>query len=160
MKNVFISFLVMRNSIFVLSFLICRITFWKNVCSDLFGGLFLYQACWHLVKVFKDFNAFSLLHFQRLQCLQSCTSLKTSMSSVFYISKDFNVFSLLHFKRLQCLQSFTSLKTSMSSVFYISKDFNVFSLLYFQRFQCLQSFTFSKTSMSPILFYDTTTSFA
>jgi len=156
----------MRNSIFVLSFLFYCIFFGKNVCcSDWFGGLI------SLPSVF----AFSE-SFQRLQCLQSFTFPKTSMSSVFYIyetsmssvfhiSKEFNVlclllflqdfdvFNLLHFQRLQYLQSFTFPKNSMSLVFYfyktstslvlhISKDFNVFNLSHFERFQCLLSFTF------------------
>jgi len=143
-----------ENSIFVFSFLI--VVFLKKMCVVLIGlGVwFLYQACLHLVKIFKDFNALSLLHFQRLQCLQSFTFSKTStMSSVFYIFKDFNIFSLLHFQRLQCLQSFIFSKTSMSFVFYIFKtpisfvfyifkDFKVYCLLRFPRLQCLLFCTF------------------
>ena len=143
----------------------------------------------------QDFNVFSFLHLQRLQCLQSFTFLKTSMSFVFcafkdynvfcfmiprlqclllYDFKDYNVFSLLRFQRLQCLQSFIFSKTSMSFIFYAFKDYNVFwfviprlecfllydfkdynvfSLLHFQRLQCLHSFTFSKTTMSSIFLH-------
>jgi len=83
----------------------------------------------------KGYNVFSLLRFQRLQCLRSFTFPKTSMSSVFYAFKNYNVFSLLCFQRLQCLMSFMLAKTTMSLVFYAFKDFNVFSFLCFQRLQ-------------------------
>jgi len=123
----------MRNSICMLSFLLRRIFLTKKYVFDLIGlGVcFFTKRVRILVKVFRDFNIFSLYIF------------KTSMSSVFTF-QDFNVFSL-YISRLQCLQSL-HFKTSMSSVFYIS------------RFQCLQSLDF-KTSMSPILLCKMTTSF-
>ena len=133
------------NSIFVLSFLI--IAFVKKMCVVLIdlGVWFLNQACSHLVYIFKDFNIFSLLHFQRFQCLQSFTFSKTSMSSVLYIFKDFNVFSLLHFQRLQglpsftfarlqCLLSFMLFETSIYFFLHFFKDFNI---VCFHRTQCL-----------------------
>jgi len=99
--------------------------------------------------IFKDYNVFSLLHFQRLQCLQSFTFSKTTMSSVFYTFKDYNVFSLLHFQRLQCLQPFTLSETSMSSALCFTR----LQCLLFDAFKTSMSFTFMhyKTSMSSIL---------
>ena len=101
---------------------------------------------------------FSLLHFPRLQCLQSFTFSKTTMSSIFYNFKDFNVFCLLYFQRLQCFQSFTLSKCLQS--FTLSES-SVSSALCFIRLQCLLfdafktsiSFTFMlyRTSMSSIL---------
>jgi len=53
-----------------------------------------------LLYDFKDYNVFSLLRFQRLQCLQSFMLSETTMSSVIYAFKDYNVFSHLRFQRL------------------------------------------------------------
>ena len=80
--------------------------------------------------IFKDFNFFSLLHFQRLQCLLSFMLSKTTMSLVFYAFKYYNVFSL-----------FTLSKTSMSFVFYALKDYNVFCFM-ISRLQCLLLYDF------------------
>ena len=129
------------NSIFVLSFLI--IAFVKKMCVVLIdlGVWFLNQACSHLVYIFKDFNIFSLLHFQRFQCLQSFTFSKTSMSSVLHIFKDFNVSSLLHFSKTSRSSMFYICKISMSALFYAFRDFSVFS------------FALSKTAMSFVLHF-------
>ena len=94
----------MRDSIFVLLFLVCRIIFIKNVCySDQFGGLislpsmfafcesFQRLQCLQSFYIFKDFNVFSLLHLQDF-----------NVSSLLHL-QDFNVFSLLHLPRLQYL---------------------------------------------------------
>ena len=93
--------------------------------------------------IFKDFNVFFLLCFQRLQCLLFSDS-KTTMSFA------------LHFQRLQCLQSFTFSKTSIS-FFYAFKDYNVFFLC-FQDFNVLH-FAFYRTSRSSVWFYRTLMSF-
>ena len=79
-----------------------------------------------------------------IQCLQSFTFSKTSMSLVFNIFKEFNVFCLLHFQRLQGLLfftfariqsplSFTLFETPMSAIFYAFRDFNVFCFTFFLR---------------------------
>jgi len=74
MQNVLISLLVVRNFIFVLSFLIRRIIFEKmSIVLIGLGVCFFTKRVHILVKVFKDFNVFKLLHLQ-----------------------DFNVFCLLH----------------------------------------------------------------
>jgi len=51
----------------------------------------------------KDYDVFSHLCFQRLQCLPSFTLSKTTMPSFIYAFKDYNVFSHLHFQRMQYL---------------------------------------------------------
>ena len=78
---------------------------------------------WGLFPTLLFLLVFSLLCFQRLQCLQSFTFSKTTMSSIFYIFKDFNVFSLLRFQRLQCL------------LLYVLQDYNVFCSI-LSRLQC------------------------
>jgi len=99
-----------------------------------------------LFYIFKEYNVFSHLHFQILQCLQSFTLSKTTMSSIIYVFQRLQclqsfIFQRLQclqsftFQRLQCLQSFTFSKTTLSSVFYIFKNYNVFSILHFQRLQ-------------------------
>jgi len=146
----------MRNSIFVLSFLICRIILWKSVRSDWFGGLislpsvFAFSESFQRLQCLRSFTftrlqCFQSFTFNRLQCLLSFTFqktlmssvfyiYKTSMSSAFYISKDFNVLSLLHLQ-----------------------DFNVFCLLHFQRLQCVQ-FCFTRLQRLLLDAFDTSMS--
>ena len=65
---------------------------------------------------FKDFNVFSHLRFQILQCLSSFTFQRLQCLQSFTLSK--TTMSSFIFTKLQCLLSFIFYKTSMSSIFY------------------------------------------
>ena len=79
-----------------------------------------------VIYAFKVYNVFCHLRFQRLQCLQSFTLLKTTMSSVLCF-QDYNV---------SCSMIY---KTSMSFVLLFFKDFDVFYFI-FHRIQCPRLF--------------------
>ena len=111
----------MRNSICILSFIICRIIL-KKMCvrSDRFGVYFFAKRVRILMKVFKTSMPFFFM-FSRLQCLQSLHL------------QDFNIFSL-YISRLQGLQSlhfqnfnvfFLYISKTLMSFVFIFQDFNV-----------------------------------
>ena len=74
--------------------------------------------------IFKDYNVFNLLQFQRLQCLLSFIFSKTTMFSVFYAFKMSSVFYAFRVFSIFCFMFY---KTTMSSV-WCFQDFN---FLYF-----------------------------
>ena len=137
-----------------------------------------------VIYTFKNYNIFSLLRFQRLQCLQSFTLSKTTMSFVLWF-QDYNVFGFMIYKTsMSSILRFFSKTSTSSALSFIGLNVFVFVFLRTQRplffmlskeiknkktssvfrFYALRDFnvlhfTFYRTSRSSVWCYRTSMSF-